>query len=207
MTWYAWFAFVAFLYCLAGFVFHFSRLIRLGVPRDFSRPAGTPGSAIVYSFTGAMDPRKKESAYLHLPTYTAGLFYHGGTFVSFLVFVLFFFFGIRPVEFWKWLAIATLSLSGMSGLSILVKRIVLEKLRSLSSPDDYLSNILLTIFQLLTVWMLLSDSVVPFYYLWSGLLLLYIPVGKLKHVVYFFAARVHAGFFYGRRGIWPAARP
>jgi nitrate reductase gamma subunit len=154
-----------------------------------------------------MDPRKKESAYLHLPTYTAGLIYHGGTFVSFLLFALLFFFGIRPVDFWKWLAIGMLSLSGISGLSILVKRIVLEKLRSLSSPDDYLSNILLTIFQLLTLWMLLSDSVVPFYYLWSGLLLLYMPVGKLKHVVYFFAARVHSGLFYGRRGIWPAARP
>ena len=206
MTWYSWFTLAAFLFCLAGFAFHFIRLVRLGVARDFSRPAGAPESAIVYSFTGAMDPRKKESAYLHLPTYTAGLLYHSGTFVSFLVFILLFFVGIRPADFWKWLAIGMLFLSGMSGLGILVKRIVLEKLRSLSSPDDYCSNILLTIFHLLTVWMLLSDSLVPVYYVWSGLLLLYMPVGKLKHVVYFFAARVHAGLFYGRRGVWPAAR-
>jgi hypothetical protein len=206
MTWYSWFTFGAFLFCLAGFAFHFFRLIRLGAQKDFSRPAGTPGSGIVYSFTGAMDPRKKESAYLHLPTYTAGLIYHSGTFVSFLLFVLFFFFGMRPVEFWKWLAIGILSLSGVSGLGILLKRIVLEKLRSLSSPDDYISNILLTIFHLLTIWTLLSESALPYYYLWSGILLLYMPVGKLKHVVYFFAARIHAGLFYGRRGIWPAAR-
>ena len=28
-------------------------------------------------------------------------------------------------------------------------------------------------------------------------------VGKLKHVVYFFAARYHLGFFYGWRNVWP----
>ncbi len=95
MSWYAWFTFAALLCCLAGLGFHVFRLIRLGAPEDFARPAGAAGAGIVYSFTGAMDPRKKESAYLHLPTYTAGLIYHLGTFVSFLLFALFFFFDAR----------------------------------------------------------------------------------------------------------------
>jgi hypothetical protein len=29
------------------------------------------------------------------------------------------------------------------------------------------------------------------------------PLGKLRHVVYYFAARYHLGFFYGWRNVWP----
>ena len=29
------------------------------------------------------------------------------------------------------------------------------------------------------------------------------PLGKLRHAVYYFAARYHLGFFYGWRNVWP----
>jgi hypothetical protein len=41
------------------------------------------------------------------------------------------------------------------------------------------------------------------YFIIAAVLWLYFPVGKLRHVVYFFAARYHLGFFFGRRGVWP----
>jgi hypothetical protein len=45
-----------------------------------------------------------------------------------------------------------------------------------------------------------------FYYLTYSLLMLYIPIGKLRHTVYFFAARYHLGYFFGWRGVWPPAK-
>jgi hypothetical protein len=206
MTWYAWFTTIAFAAGLAGMAFHAVRLLRAGPRKDFARSSGSRRAGVGYSFTRGMDPRTKESAYLHLPTYAAGLIYHAGTFAAILIFVLLFFFGVRPEGAWTWILVVVLAFSFSSGLGILVKRIALGKLRALSVPDDYISNVLLTVFHLLSIRALVSAELEPAYYLWSGILLLYAPFGKLRHAVYFIAARVRAGAFYGGRGVWPAAR-
>jgi nitrate reductase gamma subunit len=149
-----------------------------------------------------MNPVKKESAYLHLPTYIAGICYHIGTFLSF---------GLTPVIILRIILPPYLLIiigSGIlisigCGTGILVKRIVTGKLRHLSSPDDYLSNLLVTLFQVVTFVVIIKGSLFSSYFIFLSLLLLYIPVGKLKHLLYFFAARTQLGNFYGRRGVWP----
>lgn len=182
--------------------FHLLRLIRLGSPKDYSTKRGNINAAIDYSFTGAMNPLKKESAFLHLPTYTAGLLYHTGTFVCLALYLLLLF-DISFTSSIQWILVCFLAASSLSGLGILVKRIVLRKLRNLSNPDDYVSNLIVTGFQLLTLIVLVEESFSPFYFICISLLFLYLPLGKLKHSLYFFAARYHLGFFYGWRGIWP----
>ncbi len=200
-------------FCLASCLFHFFRLIRRGKPVDYARPAGNASKGVAYAFTGAMDPRKKESAFLHLPTYAAGLAYHSGTFLSLLLFVPvignFFPTGWPALLAGGWLAI-----SFLCGLGILLKRMVKKELSSLSSPDDYISNILVTLFQaasILVMWSIfrpegaVAGMSFPLYYLTFSVLMLYIPAGKLRHLVYFFAARYHLGYFFGTRGTWPPA--
>ena len=202
MTLYKIISFIAFLICFLSLTFHFFRLIRLGSPKDYSYKRGNLKSAIAYSFVGAMNPLKKESAYLHLPTYTAGLLYHIGTFISIILFFLFFF-NISFPDSLQWILICVLIASGISGLGIFLKRISLEKLRHLSNPDDYISNLLVTVFQIFTLIVLVKETFAPYYFILVSLLFLYLPLGKLKHSLYFFAARYHLGFFYGWRGIWP----
>ena len=226
LQWYQWMALVALGICLVACLLHLARLLRYGKPADYSRPAGKTSGAILYAFTGAMSPAKKESAYLHLPTYTAGLFYHMGTFLSIILFFLI----ILEVAFKEWVSFVLalfLGISAFSGMAILVKRILKKELKTLSNPDDYISNILVTLFQFMTVAVLLTPifiqsyspaviqsshptvqpsnwpAVQLIYYLLFTLLALYIPVGKLRHAVYFFAARYHLGYFFGWRGIWP----
>ncbi len=188
--------------CLVSFAYHFMRLVRLGKPRDLSRKAGNTGAAIVYSFTSAMSPTNKESAFLHLPTYSAGIVYHIATFVSLAVMLLMVV-SINFSQSLKFILAITAFAGSASGIAILVKRIADKKLRRLSNPDDYISNILVTVFQLMTGLALLFDSLYPAYLLVAALLFLYMPVGKLKHIIYFFAARYHLGFFYGWRNVWP----
>jgi len=228
LFWYQLLALAALGICLIACLVHFIRLISLGKPQDFSQPAGTTGSAIRYAFTGAMSPAKKESAYLHLPTYTAGLFYHMGTFLSFFLF-FFILMEMMPQEWLAVIIIAFLGISSISGITIFIKRIVKKELSSLSNPDDFISNFLVTLFQISTILILFAPSVLQsyspivqlsnrptvqlsncptvqlIYYLTFTLLMLYTPVGKLRHMVYFFAARVHLGYFFGRRGVWPPA--
>jgi hypothetical protein len=202
MTWYRIISLIAFLICLVSLSFHLFRLIKLGSPKDYSSKRGNLKSSISYSFVGAMNPLKKESAYLHFPTYTAGILYHIGTFISIVLFFVFLF-NISFAYSLQWILICVLILSSVSGIGIFLKRIMLKKLRFLSNPDDYISNLLVTAFQIFTLIALIMETFTPYYFICAGLLFLYLPLGKLKHSLYFFAARYHLGFFYGWRGIWP----
>lgn len=202
MTLYKIISLIAFLICFLSLTCHFFRLIRLGSPKDYSYKRGNLKSAIAYSLVGAMNPLKKESAYLHLPTYTAGLLYHIGTFISIVLFFLLLF-NVNLANSLQWILICVLIASSISGLGIFLKRISVKKLRYLSNPDDYISNLLVTGYQIFTLVMLLKETFAPYYFICVSLLFLYLPLGKLKHSLYFFAARYHLGFFYGWRGIWP----
>jgi nitrate reductase gamma subunit len=202
MIWTWWLAIDAFAVCSLVCLFHFIRLVKLGKPVDYSQKTGKIGKAIGYSFTGAMNPAKKESAFLHLPTYTAGILYHLGTFAAIVIFILILT-GISPGNPFNVFLIVFFLITAICGTSILIKRIVNHELKALSNPDDYFSNILVTAFQFITALILSNPSVLPYYFILASILFFYLPVGKLKHTVYFFAARYHLGFFYGWRGVWP----
>ena len=202
MTWYHWLSIGALAICLLSCLYHFYRIISLGNPPEYARRAGHIGKAVRYAFSGAMSPKVKESAYLHMPTYFAGIIYHIGTFIAIALFILFLL-NFYP-EGWIKLAAALITgLAALSGLGILIKRMSQHELRSLSNPDDYISNILVTAFQGVTALALLVPGFWPLYFVITAVLLIYFPMGKLKHAVYFFAARYHLGFFYGWRGVWP----
>ena len=206
MNWYHWMALAALLFAAGSCTMHFLRLIRLGKPTDHARAAGSEARGIAYSFTGAMSPSKKESAYLHLPTYTAGLVYHAGTFTA-IILLAFALAGPVPGGFPGGVIAGFLAVSTAAGIFILIKRAVVRKLRILSNPDDYLSNVLVTLFQLATIALLTWGRPVEVaYFLAAAALFFYLPVGKLKHLVYFFAARYQLGLFFGRRGVWPGKR-
>jgi len=202
MTWYEWITVGALGVSLGVSLSVILRLIRLGTPRDNAPAAGKTGPAIRYAMTGAMNPAKKESAYLHLPTYIAGMLFHLGTFLSLVVFL---FVWIRfPFPEWVRISLACfLAITAACGIGILLKRTMKKELRDLSNPDDYISNILVTLFQTGTLLILFIPELLPVYFILASMLFLYMPIGKLKHVIYFFAARYHLGFFYGWRGVWP----
>ncbi len=202
MIWYQWMAIIALLVCLLSCIYHFYKILSLGNPPEYARRAGHIGKAVKYSFTGAMSPKVKESAYMHIPTYVAGIIYHLGTFLAIFVFFLVLF-NIWLQSWVMWTAVVMLVAAGLCGVGILIKRMSKHELRTLSSPDDYISNILVTVFQLITAMAMIDIAFVPAYFILVSLLMLYFPVGKLKHAVYFFAARYHLGYFYGWRGVWP----
>ena len=202
MTWYQWIFWISLAATGVLTGVKLIRLVRRGSPPDLALPKGPVRPAIRYAFTGAMNPKAKESAYLHWPTYIAGIAYHIGTFLALGVAVLVVSGVVLPDTPAKASAILLL-ISGGCGAAILVKRIVKPALRALSGPDDYLSNILVTGFQVLTAGMLITNLPEAAWYLWTAVLLAAIPLGKLKHSFYFFAARRQLGIFFGRRGVWP----
>ncbi|MBQ3751559.1 MAG: hypothetical protein II865_09715 [Bacteroidales bacterium] len=202
-------AIAAACFCLCGLFLHFIHIVRLGKPNDLSEKSGDTTKGIVYANTTAMLPQNKESAYLHLPGYAAGMLFHIGIFTSFLVFLLSFF----PF-FNRWIEVSTLRLiiaavlavTCLSGYILLFRRVLSKDLKGLSTPDDFISNALTSTFQLFTILHLVwptNGVVTALYYIACSLLFVYMPFGKLRHAVYYFAARYHLGFFYGWRNVWP----
>ena len=202
LTVFHWIVLLGFVICLIVCLYKTIKIINAGIPDDYAEALGKPGPAIKYSLTTAMSPKKKETAYLHLPTYTAGILYHIGTFLGFTCLILLFL-NIELKNLMIYISSVIIGISGICGFLIFLKRILSSKMRSLSNPDDYISNILVTGFQLLIVLVLLTDGFYPVLFIFTTILLLYIPVGKLRHFIYFFSSRVHLGVFFGRRGVWP----
>ena len=203
-------ALIALAICFVLMLSHFIRIIRLGKPKDFSEKSGSVAKGVAYSNTVAMMPQNKESAYLHLPSYALGILFHIGIFSCMLIFVLSFF------DFFNqwiindkgihYLLPAVTAVTAIAGLCLFIKRLINRNLRNLTNPDDYLSNGFTTLFQIATTLYLLMPAcncMVNCYYIMAAILFLYMPVGKLKHVLYFFSARYHLGFFYGWRNVWP----
>ncbi len=180
-------------------------LIRLLVPRaahDPAEPKGKAAPAMIYALTLAMSPLKKETGNKHWATYAAGVFFHFGIFLAFKH-VVFLFFDIPLPNIIKAALAAVFIAAGLCGAGILIKRMVLPKMRALSNPDDYFSNLLVTGFLILSFIAVFYNGLITVLYGYTAFLFLYMPFGKLKHAVYFVPARLYLGLFYGKRGVWP----
>jgi len=172
---------------------------------DPSKPRGSSWAGVVYSFTGAMSPLKKESARRHMPTYLLGLIFHGGVFFAFAWLVALFF-DARAPFIWTKISAWVLGATALCGAALLVKRIVKADLRDLSCPDDYFSNGLVVGFQVMTAAALVEPGFTGALFICAGALFLYIPLGKLRHAIYFPMTRIYLGEFFGKRGVWGAKR-
>jgi hypothetical protein len=198
--WFVLASFVALVSAALYLMFQVASGIRL---KDQAARRGRPVPAVIYSLTSAMLPWKKESARLHLPAYTLGVVYHAGGFMSFFWLVVLFVDASLP-RVVTTASVGLLSAGVACGFALLIRRIANPKLRHFSTPDDYFSNLLVTGFQALTAAALAYQSLVPGLFVYAGALMLYIPLGKLRHAVYFGFARIYLGIFYGHRGVWPA---
>jgi hypothetical protein len=185
----------------AACLYHCIKVLVSFHPNDPAEKRGDVLRAVAYSLTLAMSPMKKESARRHVPTYVLGLLFHGGIAVA-LAWLVLWFFGVGAPSGLAEISALVLALAAVAGFMLLIKRATRAKLRRISHPDDYFSNALLVGFELLALAALLGVDIVPAFFIFAGVLLLYIPLGKLRHAMYFVFARIYLGLFFGRRGVW-----
>jgi hypothetical protein len=166
----------------------------------FAAPRGSEAAGIRYSFTTAFLPWAKESASLHPVTYSAGIVYHAGIFAMLARLVL----TLVPLSVPRVVAAALVALFGVAlacGLGLLVKRRVSAPLRAISRPDDLIANLLVDAALAGAVAASLVPAAVPLFQLLGAALLLYAPLGKLRHMLFLVTSRRLWGQFYGRRGV------
>jgi hypothetical protein len=178
---------------------------RGGGRRDYSQRAGSPWRGIVYSFTGAMLPAHKESARLHPGELALGIVTHVGIGISLFAVALAV---IGPAWAGRAFVVARIpvALALLAGLGLLLKRIGSRNLRAISTPDDYLAIVATCGLLAGCVLVGVDARSQTALLLYVGLFFLYLPLGKLRHAVFFFVARGDLGRRLGYRGAYPPVR-
>ena len=171
----------------------------------YAEPQGKGRKGILYAFTRGMMPWEKESARKHLMTYIAGVFYHSGIFSAMLyIFSLVVPFNINI--YFIYLLRILMGIGIVCGLGLLLKRIFLPFMSKISCLDDYAANILVDIALILAFAVTFNQNIRTLLFLVTIFLLLYLPLGKIRHCFFFFYTRILFGVFFGRRGVLPQKR-
>jgi len=190
------------LFCAVVLTIIVVRTLGFGRRPTFAHPRGSNLQGVVYAFGRGMLPWEKESAAKHIWTYLGGILYHLGILITMLFIVTALLSMSLPWAF-LWPARILLAVSVASGMALLLKRIIKPQMRSLSSGDDYLANVLVDLLLLSALAATFAETMsVPFLLL-AITTFIYIPFGKLRHCAFFFYSRILFGTFFGRRGVLP----
>jgi len=174
-------------------------------PPFHSAPQGRASRGVAYALGRGLLPWEKESARLHLGAYLGGIVYHLGVFAGFgILGALTFGVNLPPLVRTAFRLAGGLGLA--AGLGLLAKRAVKPHARRLSCPDDFGANILVDIFLAAALAASFRAEAVPLFLGYSIFLLLYVPVGKIRHCFFFFLSRISFGRIFGWRGALPPPR-
>jgi hypothetical protein len=93
----------------------------------------------------------------------------------------------------------------LAGLYLLLRRTTSPTLRAMNTPDDYIATLASCGLLALAILDSVSAHGHVVLLVYSALLLIYLPLGKLRHAVFFFIARGDYGRRLGYRGVYPPA--
>ena len=191
-------------WCAALLMVRTAVVLRRGYRVELGVAKGSARRGVLYSLTFSMLPWKKDSTRRHVWTYVAGMAMHAGVFFSLLY--------AAGLSFFAWPEWARPILAVFAGagfvatLGLFLKRRSVPHMRVISSLDDFVANTMVQLFLLGAVLTaVVPDVTVPSAVaLWRSagiLLLLYVPLGKIYHMLLFFVSRALFGLQFGRRGV------
>lgn len=186
--------------CIAGLAGRWRWTAGRPFKADLSTPKGSPQKGALYAFTMGMMPWTKEVVRKKPFPYVRGVAFHMGIFIGLAALVVSPWWHLLPE--WARLALAAATGGGaLLGLIGAAMRVIEKHLRAISTPDDHASVLIVNIFLATICIALLQSNWMPVMYLVSAVMLVYIPMGKIRHCIYFFFSRFFYGQFVGRRAV------
>jgi len=175
---------------------------RGGGIRDYGARAGSPARGVLYNFTVAMLPAHKETARLHRFKFAVGLVMHAGVLLAIIKTVIL----LLTPEAGALASVPAggfLAAAAVAALFLFARRFLSRNLRPISSFDDYFAAFAVAV-------CLGTAAAHEFGAAGAGPFLLvvaaaafYVPLGKLRHVLFCPAARFDLGRRLGYRGTFP----
>ena len=174
-----------------------------GGRKDYSVPAGNPSEGVNYFFTKGMLPAHKETVSKHPVKFLVGVVMHTGALYAIFHLII-----MNSIPFFetvsRYVAVPIVAAALPTGLYLLARRAVSANLRKMSAPDDYVAAAVTCGLLFMTLlYGFYPDSMRIPLFLYGAGLFFFMPLGKLRHVVFFFAARYNLGGRLGRRGVFP----
>lgn len=193
-------ALAALVFSASVFASRWTSIQKLPFGKDLSRPKDTATRGILYAFTLGMAPWAKESTRIHMIAYLRGIAFHVGIFAGLAALLASPWFNLIP-EFIRLPFAAITAFGALMGAAGGIMRIVEHPLKAISTPDDHAAVWLVTLFLAAMTAALLSPALVPVMWIVSAVMLVYAPLGKIRHCIYFYFGRLFYGIHIGRRGI------
>lgn len=208
---------IAILIMVTVYILRLRWLFKFRSGRDRQAPTGlsdtTPRKGIIYSWGAIFMPWSMESTRTKFIFYIQfGIFHIGVTLAILLSFIIPYvpsFLNYHPVI----IPIFQLFIGAacIIGIGRIIRRIFSKYIRAISSPDDYFSLILLT------VWFGFASFAVPnqyeqgegillTYFILTAFFLIYVPFSKISHYLYYPFTRYWFGKTMGHRGTYPIRR-
>ncbi|NQT35017.1 hypothetical protein HQ587_07500 [bacterium] len=188
-------------------------LMRFKAGRERQAPTGvigtTPKKGIIYSWANIFMPWSMESTQKHiLMWFQFGVFHMGVTAAIALSVIIPYLGNILNNKGIVLLFQVVIGAAFIIAIMRIVRRISKPVMRSISTPDDYFSLILLT------VWFFFAFLSVPnqhekgetillIYFILTAFFLIYVPFSKISHYLYYPFTRYYFGKTMGYRGIYP----
>ncbi len=189
---------------------------RFKAGRDRQPPTGRPGTTptrgILYSWANIAMPWAMESTRTKPFLYAQFVLFHlGVTAAIALSFVIPYGPGLLDRNPWLvTLFQAVIGVAFVVGVMRIIRRVSDPYLRAISTPDDYFSLVLLTVWfgfaffaspnRGVPEWILLT-------YFWlTAFFLVYVPFSKISHYLYYPITRFYLGRTLGHRGVYPMVR-
>jgi len=188
------------IFSISLILYQWISLLKKPKVMDYSAPKGSSLKGIIYAFTLGMAPWTKESTRKHWILYLRGILFHIGIFSALFLFILRILLNYTPHLILFPLALFA-CIGALMGLAGILLRILERNLREISNFDDHLSLWLVSIFLFLVVLSSISSPFTPYMFIFSSLMLLYVPFSKIRHFLYFFFSRIFFGIHIGKRGI------
>jgi nitrate reductase gamma subunit len=208
----------AWLVFVGGMAYRLAKVIFLGWKRDKVPPAGSKLGGVVKSFLkGALVwpfiPWVKRTFSKNMVTYLAGGLFHLGLLVV-LIFgtphmlawksLLGFGWPTLPLPITDWLAAVAI----VAMVVLLINRLVNPVLKLLTGPAEWL-NWTLVFLPMVSGYLMTHHVINPYekafalHMLTVDFLLIWIPLSRISHFIFYFFSRTYQGIEFGKRGVNP----
>ena len=172
-------------------------------------PTTTPAKGILYSWANVAMPWAMESTRRKPFMYAQFVIFHlGVTAAIALSFIIPYGPGLLESAALVWFLQIVMGAACLIGFIRMIRRVSSPYMRAISSPDDYFSLTLLTVWFFFAVlaapnqmaggeWHLLT------FFILTAFFLIYVPFSKISHYLYYPFTRYYFGKSMGHRGVYP----
>jgi hypothetical protein len=172
---------------------------------DYAVAAASAARGALYNVTVAMSPLHKETARRHPLKFGAGVLLHAGVALALGQTAWLLISPAASVPYPRFVA-GVLGAAALAGGYLLGRRVVSPALRALSAPDDVVAATATVAYVALTAAYELAWVSPGVFLVAAAAFAFYLPLGKLRHLLFCPASRLELGARLGRRGVFPPSR-